>query len=80
MKKTLVLSLALLVATTNVFAIEEASEKKNFFSFFKREKNEVKLEKNKKTKRVEVVEIELPAVTTFKKLNKILLQCRLKNA
>ena len=67
MKKTLVLSLALLLATTNVFAIEEASKKKSFFNFFKREKKEVKLEKTKKTKRVEVVEIELPAITTFKK-------------
>ncbi len=67
MKKTIVLSLALLLATSSVFAIEEAGEKKSFFNFFKREKNEVKLEKTKKNKRVEVAEIELPAVTTFKK-------------
>ena len=70
------LSLALLIAlyftTLNVFAIEEASsdtaKSKTFFSFFKREKDEVKLEKEKKQKRVEVAEIELPEIVSFKKV------------
>ena len=66
MKKSLVLTLALLVATSSAFAIED-TEKKSLFSFFKKEKNEVKLEKNKKNKRVEVVEIELPAIKSFQK-------------
>ncbi len=66
MKKSLILILALLI-TTNVFAIEDSQEKKGLFNFFKKENNEVKLENNKKNKRIEVSEIELPAVTTFKK-------------
>ena len=65
MKKSFILSLALLVTTTSVFAIENTQEKKSWFKFGAN-KNEVKLEKTKKTKRVEVAEIELPAVVSFK--------------
>ena len=64
-KKTLVIILATVLATNSVFAIED-SQKKSKFSFFKREKNEVKLEKTK-AKKAEVVEIELPKVSPFKK-------------
>ena len=67
MKKSLILTLALLITTSNVFAIEESQEKKSLFNFFKKEKHEVNLEKSKKNKRVEVSEIELPAIVTFKK-------------
>ena len=67
MKKTLIVTLALLVSASNAFAIEESAEKKQIFNFFRKEKNEVKLEKSKKQKRVEVVEIELPAIVPFKK-------------
>jgi len=65
-KKNIIFILALLFTTSSVFAIED-TQKKSWFNFFKKEKNEVKLEKTKKTKRVEVAEIELPAVTTYKK-------------
>lgn len=64
MKKYLILSIALLITLNSAFAIEEVPAKK---SWFKRDKNEVKLEKSKKDKRVEVSEIELPAVTSFRK-------------
>ena len=67
MRKSLVIILALFMGTSSVFAIEEAQEKKGLFSFFKREKNEVKLEKTKKQKRVEVAEIDLPSVGSFRK-------------
>lgn len=70
MKKSFVLTLALLLTTASAFAIDDTLEKKSWFSFLKREKvnNEVKLEKPKKNKRVEVAEIELPAVSSFKKV------------
>ncbi len=64
MKKSFILTLALLVTTSSVFAIEDTQEKK---SWFKRNKDEVKLEKKQKNKRVEVAEIELPEVISFKK-------------
>lgn len=67
MKKSLIITLALLIGTSSVFAIEDTNNDKGFFSFFKREKNEVKLEKTKKTKRAEVSEIDLPAIIPFKK-------------
>ena len=67
MKKFLILTLALSITNLTAFAIEETTTKKSFFDFFKKEKNEVKLEKNKKTKRVEIKEIELPEITSFKK-------------
>ena len=67
--KFLIVNLALLIATNSVFAIEDTTNKKSFFSFFKREKNEVKLEKTKKQKRTSVSEIELPVVTSMRKLS-----------
>ena len=74
MKKFLILNIALLLATSSVFAIEDTQAKKSWFDFFKKNnaniENEVKLEKNKKTKRAKVTEIELPAVSTFKKETK----------
>ena len=65
--KILVVSIIFSIATSSAFAIEDTASKKNFFSFFKREKNEVKLEKTKKSKRAEVSEIDLPAIIPFKK-------------
>ena len=65
--KILVVSIIFSIATSSAFAIEDTASKKNFFSFFKREKNEVKLEKTKKSKRAEISEIELPAIIPFKK-------------
>ena len=47
-KKFLTLSFIIFLATQDVFAIEETASKRTFFDFFKREKNEVKLEKPKK--------------------------------
>lgn len=74
MKKILILNIALLFATSSVFAIEDTQTKKSWFDFFKKNnantENEVKLEKTKKTKRVKITEIELPAVSTFKKETK----------
>ena len=64
MKKILALYLAIVFGTSIAFAIEESPVKK---SWFNRHKDEVKLEKNKKIKRVEVEEINLPNITTFKK-------------
>ena len=66
-KKFLILSLAILIASQSVMAIEETPTKKSKFSFFKREKNEVRLEKEKKEKRYEVREVELPAVSKMRK-------------
>ena len=65
-KKVLTLILALAISSTSVFAIEE-NQKRNLFNFFKKEKNEVKLETPKKQKRVKVTEVDLPEVLTFKK-------------
>lgn len=68
MKKFLVLNIALLLASSSVFAIEETTSKKSWFNFLKKDGvNEVVLEKTKKAKRVKITEIELPAVSTFKK-------------
>jgi len=66
-KKNLILVLLLMFTSGSAFAIEEASSKKPFFDFFKKEKNEVKLEKTTKNKRVNVDEVELPAVSSFRK-------------
>ena len=65
MKKSLIITLALLISTSSVLAIEDATEKKSLFSFFKKEKNEVVLKKDKKSTKVE--ELELPAVSSFRK-------------
>ena len=63
-KKALILFLtASLLSSSTVFAIEDAPKK---FSLFKREKNEVKLEKTKKNKREKISEIELPSIIPFK--------------
>ena len=67
MKKNLILILAILISSGSVFAIENTQPRKAWYNFFTKEKNEVKLEKTKKNKRVEVVEIELPAISSFKK-------------
>lgn len=67
MKKNLVLCLAIILATNSVFAIEDTQEKKSWFSFFKKENNEIKLEKAKKNKKNIVTEIELPTVASLKK-------------
>ena len=67
MKKYLALILFFLITSNSAFAIEDSKAEKSWFDFFKKEKNEVKLEKTKKNKRVEVAEIELPAVISFKK-------------
>lgn len=58
----------LLFTTSTSFAIEntQTSQKKSKFSFLKKDKNEVKLKKQKNTKRVKVTETELPAVFSFK--------------
>ena len=66
-KKIFILSLAILMSLQSVNAIEDTPVKKSKFSFFKREKNEVKLEKEKKEKRYEVLEVELPAVSKMRK-------------
>ena len=57
-----------MLSNLSVCAIENTQEK-TFFNFFKKNKEEVVLKKSKKTKRVEVKEIELPAISTFKKAN-----------
>ena len=67
-KKISILALTMFFSINSIFAIEEVQQKKSFFSFFKKEKNEVKLEKTKKQKRVEVKEIELPDVVSMRKL------------
>lgn len=74
-KKILISSLIILLATQNVFAIEETSTKKNWF---KRNKDVVKLENTKKNKCVEVAEIELPEVTSFKKAQQNLITMSLE--
>lgn len=65
-KKYLIAGFALIIACNSVFAIEDTQNKKSKFSFFKRDKNEVKLEKKKDPKRVKITEIELPAVFSMK--------------
>lgn len=69
-RNSLVLLLLLTIITPS-YAIQEISKKPKF-SLFKREKNEVKLDKGKKenNKRVEVAEIELPAIISFKNQQK----------
>ena len=55
MKKFLVLNVALLLASSSVFAIEDTASKKSWFNFLKKDKaNEVVLEKNKKAKKAKV--------------------------
>jgi hypothetical protein len=48
LKKFLVLNVALLLASSSVFAIEDTASKKSWFNFLKKDNaNEVVLEKNK---------------------------------
>ena len=62
-KKLIVTAISLIFLSQSVFAIENTPAQKTKFSFFKRDKNEVKL---KKVKRKEVAEIQLPAVISRK--------------
>ncbi len=64
MKKYFISILIILTFTNSVFAIEESTTKHKWFNF---NKDEVKLEKTKKNKRVEVSEIELPQITPFRR-------------
>lgn len=64
MKKYFISILIILTFTNSVFAIEESTTKHKWFNF---NKDEVKLEKTKKNKRVEVSEVELPQITPFRK-------------
>ncbi len=57
-----------LLSETSVLAIEN-TQQKSWFDIFKKDKNEVKLEKTKKNKRNIVTEINLPEVVAFKKTN-----------
>ena len=58
----------LLFTTTASFGIEntQPQQKKSLFSFLKKDKNEVKLKKQKNKKRAEITEIDLPSVFSFK--------------
>lgn len=71
MKKILILNIALLLTTSSIFAIEDTENKKTWFNFLKKEETslekEVVLETFPKNKRMKVVEIKLPEVSTFKK-------------
>ena len=64
MKKYFISTLIILTFTNSVFAIEESTTKHKWFNF---NKDEVKLEKTKKNKHVEVSEIELPQITPFRR-------------
>ena len=66
LKKILALGILLFFAGSNVFAIEDTQTKKNKFGFFKKDKNEVKLERKKEPKRAKITEIELPPVFSMK--------------
>ncbi|MBO5739127.1 TolC family protein [bacterium] len=64
MKKYFILTLIILAFINSAFAIEDSTTKRKWFNF---NKDEVKLEKTKKNKRVEVSEVELPQITPFRK-------------
>lgn len=66
LRKFLIFGLIFSVITQSVFAIEDTQTKKSKFSFFKKDKNEVKLEKKKEPKRVKITEVELPPVFSMK--------------
>lgn len=66
LKKFLTLCIVLSFAGSSVFAIENTQTKKSKFGFFRKDKNEVKLEKKKEPKRAKITEVELPAVFSFK--------------
>ena len=66
LKNLLIFGLVFTIITQSVFAIEDTQVKKSKFSLFKKDKNEVKLEKKKEPKRVKITEIELPPVFSMK--------------
>ncbi len=75
-KRALIMFLAAgFFSISSAFAIEDAPKK---FSLFKREKNEVKLEKTKKNKREKITEIELPAIIPFKNASSSLISMSLE--
>lgn len=61
--KLIISAITVVFLSQSVFAIENTTAKQSKFNFFKRDKNEVKLEKNKRTM---VGEIQLPAVFSRK--------------
>lgn len=65
-KKFLILGIVLSVISGSVFGIENTQTKKTKFSFLKKDKNEIKLEKKKEPKRAKITEVELPPVFSFK--------------
>ena len=66
LKKYFALGIVFGVLCQSVYAIEDTPVKKSRFNFFKKDKNEVKLEKKKTPKRVKITEVELPPVFSFK--------------
>lgn len=67
-KKFFISGLAVVFMCNCVFAIENTQNTKSKFKFFKKDKNEVKLENKKKTKKAVVTEVELPPVFSLKNL------------
>ncbi len=65
-KNYVVLSFIFLILCQSVYGIENTQAKSNKFNLFKKDKNEVKLEKKKSPKRVKITEVELPPVFSFK--------------
>ena len=53
-KKCFILSIIMGVMCQSVLAIEDTQSKKSRFSFFKKDKNEVRLEKKKEPKRAKI--------------------------
>jgi len=66
LKKFFVAGLIFSVLAQSASAIEDTQVKKSKFSLFKRNKNEVTLEKKKEPKQVKITEVELPPVFSFK--------------
>ena len=67
-KKFVLSGIAVILLCNCVFAIENTQSTKSKFHFFKRNKNEVKLEKQKKPKKAAVTEIELPPVFSMRNI------------
>lgn len=67
-KKFVLSAIAVILLCNCVFAIENTQSTKSKFHFFKRNKNEVKLEKQKKPKKAAVTEIELPPVFSMRNI------------
>ncbi len=66
LKNFLIFGFIFSIITQSVFAIEDTQTKKSKFSFFRKDKNETRLEKKKEPKRVKITEIELPPVFSMK--------------